>query len=294
MATLALFLVTIMWGMTFPLIKDAVHSVSPGMFVFVRLLLAGLLLSPLFYVYRKQLSRGLLFSTAILGFFEGLCYLCQTIGLETTSSANSAFITAYSVVMVPFLAPLFKLNKLIAMDVIAAIVCTCGIIVLSAGAFHIGDGWTLLCALFYALSISYLQKVSQRYPFPALLVVCQVVFCLPLPFTLAAYHGFAADWTVIALVALVFCSLFATAATFYLQARYQKELPVSRAALIYAFEPVFATLFASLFNHERVSSSLFLGGTIVFVSFLLSIFAPFFMRQGRRLKRVLEASFAKG
>jgi drug/metabolite transporter (DMT)-like permease len=44
--------------------------------------------------------------------------------------------------------------------------------------------------------------------------------------------------------ALLFCATLATVATFWLQARFQGHTTAQRVALIFALEPVFATLFA--------------------------------------------------
>ncbi|NDT35782.1 EamA family transporter, partial [Francisella tularensis subsp. holarctica] len=46
-AILALFIVTIFWGVTFPLIKISLAYISPGLFVAIRLSLSCLLFLPL-------------------------------------------------------------------------------------------------------------------------------------------------------------------------------------------------------------------------------------------------------
>ena len=48
-AILALFIVTIFWGATFPLIKISLVYISPGLFVAIRLSLSCLLFLPLVF-----------------------------------------------------------------------------------------------------------------------------------------------------------------------------------------------------------------------------------------------------
>ena len=260
-ATIALFIVTIAWGITFPLIHDAISHITPVHFVLFRMFISAIVFSPILWIYRKQLRWPLIKATFFLGLFESCCYVCQTMGLQTTGSAHSAFITAYSVVLIPFLAPLFRLPKPTTFDYLSAIICSLGIIVLTGANLHInqGDIWTLLCALSYALAVNTLQVITQHNYKPSNIVALQIAWCIPLPLTISIFQATPLHihtMTSSIVFALLFCSLASTCLTFYLQSRYQKYLPVSRVAVIYAFEPVFATLFGYAINHEHFTANM--------------------------------------
>lgn len=62
----------------------------------------------------------------------------------------------------------------------------------------------------------------------------------------------------------------ATALTFYLQTRYQKDTSSTRAGIIYALEPVFAVLFAYLIHDETISAEDFIGGGLMLIAILIA------------------------
>src|SRR3989338_5306782 len=101
-----LFIVAVLWGGTFPFIRDAMQSTDPYWFVGIRCLLAALVLVPFVWPLLKQTDRQVLIGGAILGALNAAIYIFQTLGLRTISSGTSAFITGMSVVFVPFLLPL--------------------------------------------------------------------------------------------------------------------------------------------------------------------------------------------
>ncbi|WP_251365631.1 EamA family transporter [Coxiella-like endosymbiont of Rhipicephalus sanguineus] len=103
----ALFFLTLLWGLTFPLIKDALSVIPPSLFIVLRLAIASLILLPFILSYRKKTSFTMIKWTVVLSFFQSATYVFQSIELETVSSANSEFLTAFSVVVVSFLALVF-------------------------------------------------------------------------------------------------------------------------------------------------------------------------------------------
>ena len=164
-AIFALIGVTVIWGLTFPLIKNAVADIDPMAFVVLRMVVAALVMLP-FVMHRFHKTTGfMLLGGVVIGVLSSAIYATQSIGLQTTSSANSAFITASSVILVPFLSPLLKTGRPRAIDIIAAIITLLGIFVLTgANLSHltIGDWWTFGCALTYALFIIVLQRITHK------------------------------------------------------------------------------------------------------------------------------------
>lgn len=272
-ATIALFIISCLWGLTFPFIAVGIHYVSPEVFVVCRLSLASILFLPLLIKERKHLSWGLVKYLLLLGLFQGLCFLFQTIGLQTVTTAHCAFITASSVILVPFLAPLFKLSKPRKCDLIAALVSAVGITILTglkASLLDRGDFWAFAAAIAYALVINMLQKVTKRYSNTYLIASLQLLFTLPLPLILASFNWHVMAWSWEVIGAIVYCAVMATCVVFYLQTRYQHYVSVTRAALIYAFEPLFATIFAIWIQHQPLTWPIILGGGLLLVSFIIT------------------------
>src|SRR4051794_26698141 len=95
----ALLIVTLVWGTTFPAMKDLTATLSPAWIVFTRFAIAALLLAPFFAgATRSDLKSGVL-----LGLLLFFCYVFQVEGLALTSSNRNAFICGLNVLIVPLL-----------------------------------------------------------------------------------------------------------------------------------------------------------------------------------------------
>src|SRR5205823_2859708 len=102
-----LILVTLVWGSTFVLIKSALRDASPLLFNTVRMVLASVALGVLYHERLRGITRDVLRSGVVVGFFLWIGYELQTAGLRLTTASKSAFLTGVSVVLVPVLLALF-------------------------------------------------------------------------------------------------------------------------------------------------------------------------------------------
>ena len=281
-ATLYLLLVSLIWGGTFPFIRNSVHYISPAGFVAIRFSVAALLLLPLALPRFKSTQRPLLIAAIVLGLLTGIGYFAQTAGLQTISSAQSAFITALAVILIPFFAPFFGLGRPHLLEIVCAAGCLFGVYILTGA--HLGhisqatlfaDGLTFICAITTALSIVYLQKISAKIHDYRLFIFYQILFSafIPLGIFIDAGHT-TIHWNAVLIVGLLYCILLSTALTIYLQTKYQRYTTPTKTGIIFTMEPVFASLFAFLFNHEAITRSLLIGGGIILVSLLLSELKP--------------------
>lgn len=281
-ANLYLLLIAAIWGMTFPLIRNAVAEIDPYLFVFLRFLLAALVMLPIVWQQLNKTSSSLIISSIIFGLLNFVTYTAQTIGLQTVSSASSAFITAVYVVLVPFLSPVFKTGKIQIIDVICSLICLFGIYVLTGAdmKLSVGEWWTLLAAVVFAIQIAYMQRLSTRVKEYQLLTFYQLLFTVPpiFLFTFGANYHAVAHANV--MIGLVFCAVLATAVVFVLQTKYQKFTTASKASLIFALEPVFAGLFGYLINGETVTKNIILGGLLI----LFSLVVPTLIEQFKKFR----------
>ena len=278
-----LLLATVAWGMTFPLIKEGMQFVSPSIFVTLRFIFASLILLPFLYSALMKCDRKTLLFGTLLGGINTCIYITQATGMETIHPAEGAFITGINVVFVPLLLPLFKIGKPQLKDFLCSLICLLGIFVLtdaSAGIAHLKDGvfWVAGSAFFVALSILFLQKFSQSTKHIDSLAFFQVLTTVALiaPWTLytsdaKSYH---AALHLTPILAISFCAIFATSFALLIQTRYQRLTSPSRAALIFALEPVFATVFSYFINGDSISWRILLGGGLILSSIVASEFWP--------------------
>lgn len=271
-ANLYLVLATLMWGVTFPVTRNALTEVDPFVFVSLRFVIATLILLPMAYTLFYKTTKPILLGSLIIGMLNAAAYLCQTIGLETVSSARAAFITGASVILVPFLAPLFGLNKPTGLDMVCALIGFLGLYVLTGMShFHLshGDLWVFAGALSFSLQITYLQRLTQTTEHYKLLAFYQLFFTIPFVALLAEGHNFSFAFQPKALIGILFCAIFATSLAYYLQNKYQKFSSAPKAALIFALEPVFASIFGFLINGELLAKTTVYGGMLLLFSLVL-------------------------
>lgn len=273
-----LIAITASWGLTFPLKQIALQSISPGVFVLIRFLFASLLMFPFVIRSIKHTSPFILVSGMILGLFNCGIYLFQNIGIQLTPISHAAFITESSVVMVPLLAPLWRLGFPTAINLFAAILCIIGIYVLSGATithFNQGDAWILACAFCNALSILTIQYVSKRTEQYMLLTFYMIFFTSSFMMLFVKHHLVITAWPLSVWYALLFCAIFATVLALYIQMRYQQCVSATQAAIIFTLEPVFAVLFAIIFFTKHYPMLTYVGAIIVIISVLLPIMADF-------------------
>ena len=159
---LALNLLTLILGTTFVVVKVAVEGMAPSLLILLRFGVAALFFLPWLF----RLPAGAFWPVMELAFWLFVGYASQTLGLAHTSASRSAFITAMSVVLVPILLRLA--GREVGPAFLAAFLALAGVGLLSYDPyqppFNVGDLWTFLTALAYALYIVRLEVHARAFP----------------------------------------------------------------------------------------------------------------------------------
>lgn len=239
----------ICFGSTFLVVQDAVALVEPIPFLAVRFLLGAVALWPL--ARRRPSTPGEVRDGTLAGVALVLGYVLQTVGLQYTGSATSAFITYLLVVFVPVLAFVLLRRRPHPVTLAGIAVAVVGLVLLtdpggggSTSGFGRGEVLTLGCAIAFSAHVVILGETAHRHD-PIRLATVQVVVvggaCLVPGIWLGGY-GFPAP----ALAAAAATAVVATALAFVLQVSGQRTVPPARAALLLLLEPVFAALLATI------------------------------------------------
>ncbi len=281
-----LLLVTLIWGATFVIIKVALKDVSPVLFVTIRFSFATLLLLPFMIKKLKNTGREVFYGGIVLGLMYFTGFATQTIGLNYTTATKSGFITGTFILFTPVFQYLFEKKKPGKGNIIGIVFVLLGLILLSSkgesifGIFHeigsgfnIGDFFTLLCAVSYAMYLVYLDIVSKKFDYmPLVFMQVSVTAVSGIIFTaLLSSSGLEParfSFTGNVLFAFLYTTLLATLVTTTLQTRFQKIVTPTKAGIIFSFEPIFAALLAYWAIHERISHFGFLGGILIFTGLL--------------------------
>jgi drug/metabolite transporter (DMT)-like permease len=283
---LALVAVAAVWGVTFPMVKDAVAEIPPMTFLAYRFLPAAIVVAAVSRDGLKKLSRDGWRAGALMGLFLTAGYVFQTLGLERTTSSNAGFITGMMVVLTPLFGALFLRHRAGAAAWMAAVVSAAGLLLLTRaggdGAAASGDFLVLLCACSFAFHILMTDRAVKGHDVGALLVV-QLLVCGTFCLTVATVQGdVEMPSSVVVWSALLVTSLVASALGFFVQTYAQRHASPARTALILASEPAFAGLFAYLLKGETLSLVQWMGAALILGAIVAVQLVPY-LRPSRPL-----------
>ena len=279
-----LVLVTALWAVSFPLIGGIMEdNADENEFVFLalRFALATAALAPIAPVIRRQaLGRGLLpwIFGAILGVLLFFGYWTQTVGLKYTTPSRSAFVTMLSVPLVPILAALMfrRRPSMVHLAGSALAVGGVGLVLAPGGAFepNRGDWWTLACAAVFAVEILLMASFARRAPAAVLTfaMIGTVMLCsfIGLGITDGARPTFDTEFWIAVGVTGIVCTTLAMGGMTWAQGRISAET----AAIVFALEPVFASVFEYLYLGEGMNRLQWGGGAIVVLAVAWTARAP--------------------
>ncbi len=301
-----LVLTTAAWGLSFPAAKAAMvaqGALLPGRpdwfhaaFVLVnRMVLSAIVMMLLLRGRLRGLTRGELVQGVQLGLFGGLGMLLQTDAQNYMAASTSAFFTQFTCVFVPIYVAIHGRRMPSAAVVCAGLMVIAGCAVLSGvefGKMHLGRGEieTILCAVLFTGQIVTLDRPvfhgNDMGRTATVMFGMKALVLLPLVFA----GGASGIWkvytsmpiVVMTLVLTLICTTFAYAT----MVRWQQHVTSTQAGLIYATEPVFATLWALFipgwfsalagiaYANEHLTPAFFVGGALILAANAVIIFAP--------------------
>ena len=276
---LLLVFATIIWGLSFVVMKDTVDVLEPAYLIGFRFLACGVLLSALFFRrMRATFSRDMVAKGAVLGVLIFLEFLVQTIGIANTTPGKNAFLTATYCVIVPFAWWVLARKRPTMFNLIAAVLCVAGIglvsLVGSVGAFSMGYGdfMTLVSAFIFAVHIVYVAKFSEGRDVIVLTVyqflfggVCGIALgaCTE---TLPPASALTPDFW----FNMFYLVIFASCIALLIQNVALAHVPPAQASLFLSLESVFGVLFSVLLYGEELGLRLIIGFALILAAIIVS------------------------
>lgn len=275
-----LILTTIFWGTTFIATNIMTQIIPPMFYMGVRYLIATLGFLPLYprlrHVTKEQLKIGIIAGTISCASFG-----IQTIGIMLTTATKSAFLTGLTMLMVPIIMAVIYKKRVPGRIWVSILIAIFGVSIMTFGGFEslsFGDILVLISDVLYAVYMIYLDNNLRKVETGSFSVIILAVMSIEFLITSVIFEPIGlifgemaptifawqniATWLYMGLVASVGATLC--------QNYGQKNVPASKAAIIFTLEPLFATFFAVLFG-EALKLNTVIGGIIIVIGVLISI-----------------------
>lgn len=280
---LALILITIIWGGSFITVQYGLSFSSPILFVGFRFASAAIAVMLISISHLKCFTLKEVVAGACIGALIAIGYGTQTIGLQSISSSESAFLTALYVPLVPILLWILFQKKPQFMTWIGTFFAFVGLVFLTGNGIgtiqlNFGQTITLFGSLAIALEIIFISYFAAQVNLRRVTVL-QLIFAALFCFILAPILGERVlpnfEWQ---LILVLVCLGIASACIQLVMNWAQRQVNPSQAAIIYAGEPVWAALFGRIAG-ERLPVLALLGGIGVVIGIVVSEWKPKFLQK---------------
>ena len=273
-ATAALLLTAAIWGLSYSAQAEAMKTMQPLFFVFLRYLLAVFILLPPIFYMRKKPDKQLLSGGIACGVCLAGGEILQQFGLLYTSAGKAGFLTALYVIMIPVIGVF--INKKSNWKIwTASLISTAGAYLLCAdSSMHSfgnkGDILMISCALCFAFQFI---AIARFAPKSDALQLAAVQF-----FTVSVIAGIAAlaagekcSWESVAATAqpLFFCGAIAIGFACTVQVAAQKYVHPATASIVLSTASVFAVIWGWLLLNEHYSMQNLSGCVLIFAAVIL-------------------------
>lgn len=276
LVTLGLLSVALIWGSGFIATQIAIdEGLSSTFIMFIRFTMATIMMGVFVRKDLKEIKAKDIKGGVIVGIFLFLAFILQTIGLQFTTPAVNAFITATCVVMVPFFSWIIFKEKPANKAFIAALICFGGIGILAAsgGGSLVpskGDTITLMGAIafaFHTVSLGvFARKINSR-----VLTFLQIATAavLSLIVFIVADRDLSAFASTKGLLAVLYLAIFSTCIAYFIQTLCQQYASPSKTSIIISTESLFGTTLSVLLGFELFTYNLIIGGLAIFLSVII-------------------------
>ncbi len=277
-----LFITAIIWGISFVSQSVGMDYIEPNTFIGIRTTLGGLVLLPFIYfkdrrlknqgIYKKTNLKKLLKYGFICGLFLCMASTLQTYGLKYTTTAKSGFLTALYIIFVAVFGALCgkKLTLKIYLGITISVLgmyflCLYG----SDLSFNMGDLLTIICAVFFAGQILFIDKFVHEVDGVKLsctqFFVCGIInlvlmFIIEQP-NMANIMSCATS--------ILYSGIMSCGVAYTLQIVGQKYSEPTSASIIMSLESVFAAISGWIILSEAMSFTQMLGSALMFLAIVL-------------------------
>ena len=292
-ANLLLLLTGMAWGMGFIAQETAMDDIGPSLFVGLRFIIAALAVLPFAIREYVKLDKAqvpaftntdkLLLVAVGAIFYFGM--LLQQVGLVYTTVTKAGFLTGLYVLLVPVFLLLLLRERQHWLIWPCSAMALFGIFLINnteVDRLNFGDYLIIICAIFWAIHVIFVGKLSRHIHAPMIIACVQFAVCGILG--LGSYWLTTGNLAIEPLIGIsdliavipeiLYTALIAGAFAFSLQIIAQRYTSTANAAILLSSEALFAALLAVLLLGEALSFNGYIGCLLLFVSMLIVQLAP--------------------
>ena len=247
------------------------NDAAPLPWLVARFSLAGLLL--LGILARGRIERRTLVPGLVLGIFLFGGFAFQTFGQKYTTPSKCAFITGFSVILVPMIMTFLR-QPMRPANFAGALLGLAGIYFLVLPSrlqtINRGDIYTLWAAVCFAVHIVLVGYYNRHHSFRQLVPLQVMGVALLALAALSIGQDRHVHWTPSLTAALGYTALLSTGFAFSVQNWAQQYTPAAHTALIFALEPVFAAITSLVTTGEHLGGKAILGSVLILGAMFIS------------------------
>jgi len=278
-AVMALLVSTVIWGVSFSVIKVAVADVDPFFLITLRFLIAALIVLGIVLALRRPIKKLLNNKILwILGVTNAVGFAMEFYGLTLTTATKASLLVNINVVFMAIFAAAMLNEKVSSRAKLGILVGILGVFLTTTG----GDMSTLLSGsslgdliifaggIVWAYSNIYNKRAATELGLSAMevtesMTLITAIALLPL----LPFSSFAFPISVFSVSALLYLSVACTILGFLLFYMALKTLSVVNSGVVLLFEIVVAIIVASIFLGESITPVGAIGGVLIGASILL-------------------------
>lgn len=268
-----------MWGTSFPAIKIGLQYIDAYTFVFLRFLVASLIMLSILlltknFSFKFDKKRQILF----LGVINGVAYLLQYIGMVFTTASKSSLFVNLSVVWVALISPLVLKEHLGSKKTLGVIISLLGVVLmttnldlsyLSQGAI-VADLLVILSGVLWAFFIVYNKPLLKHSTNLIKLLTCLLIFTLiPLLPTAAFSASTLGSLPLDAWIAIFYTAIFCWVIPYYLWAKGLRYISAVTSSVVLLTEIIVAVAVATLVLGEVLTVISGVGALFIIIAILL-------------------------
>jgi drug/metabolite transporter (DMT)-like permease len=269
----------ILWGTSFPVIKIGLKYIDAFMFVFLRFLIAALVMLSIMWFKKngnfKFERKGLIL---FLGVTNGVAYLLEYVGMTLTTASKSSLFINLSAMWVALLSPLILKERLGRKKMVGVLAGLLGVFLmttnlnfseLSQGAL-IGDLLVLFAGIVWSFFIVYNKRLatnSNNLIQPAAWILCITLLPL-LPFIFLSANSLF-SLPVEAWLTILYTAIACWVIPYYLWLQALRDISPVTSTIVLLEEIIITVAIASIFLNEFFALVSGIGAFFIIIAIIL-------------------------